>query len=175
VEIRLDGNDQAVTRRLRRQLPAPERQAFDHLVRLYTKEKKEVDDGEAWGLYRLWQTYGFACVNNALQGPYTDLSDLNRACLLSEITKLYEQEIGRLTPALEQELARLATEHPTLTAWQEAFRIAVRLNKRRLSTLETILNNQRQKEMEMATAASGRSKRLARASGTETANTSGEG
>lgn len=171
VEIRLNGDDQAVTRRLRRQLPAPERQAFDHLVRLYTKGQKEIDDAAAWGLYRLWQTYGFACVNNALQGPYTDLSDLNRACLLAEITKLYEQEIGRLTPASEQELARLAAEHPVLSAWQEAFRTAVRLNKRRLSTLETILNNQRQKEMEAAAAAPSRSRRRTREQEKETPNT----
>jgi len=152
VDIRLDGDDQPVAKRLRQMLPSAERSAFDHLVRHYPRAKHEGDDSEVWGLFRLWQTYGFSCLNNALQGAHagTDLSEVNRSCLLGEITKLYEQEIGRLTPGLHEELARLAADFPTLASWQEAFRIAIKLNKRRLSTVETILKNQRQQALEEA-------------------------
>ncbi len=153
VEIRLDGEEGPVTKRLRQTLPAPERAAFDHLLRHYPRAKREGEDSEVWGLFRLWQTYGFACLNNSLQGAHaaTDLSEINRLCLLDEITKIYEQEVGRLTPGLHEELTRLASDFPSLAAWQEAFRIAIKLNKRRLSTVETILRNQRQKAMEEVT------------------------
>ena len=141
VDIVLGSDDQPVARRLRQTLPAQERAAFDHLMRHYPRAKREGEDSEVWGLFRLWQTYGFACLNNSLQGAQsgTDLSELNRACLLTEIGKLYEQEMGRLTPGLQEELARLAADYPSLVDWHEAFRLAIKLNKRRLSTVETIL------------------------------------
>jgi hypothetical protein len=165
VEIRLDGEEGPVTKRLRQSLPAPERAAFDHLLRHYPRAKREGDDSEVWGLFRLWQTYGFACLNNSLQGAHaaTDLSEVNRICLLDEITKVYEQEVGRLTPGLHEELARLASDFPSLVAWQEAFRVAIKLNKRRLSTVETILRNQRQKAMEEVTRPVARPRRMAAA------------
>ncbi len=164
VEIRLDGDGQTVAKRLHQSLPAPERAAFDHLLRFYPRGKREGEDSEVWGLYRLWQTYGFACLNKALQEAHSaaDLSELNRACLLAEIAKLYEQEIGRVTEGARQELARLAADFPTLAAWQDAFRIAVKINKRRLSTVETILKNQLQKEMDEAQRPVARTKRRAR-------------
>jgi hypothetical protein len=163
VEIRLDGEEGPVTKRMRQTLPAPERAAFDHLLRHYPRAKREGEDSEVWGLFRLWQTYGFACLNNALQGAHaaTDLSEVNRICLLDEITKLYEQEVGLATPGLHEELARLASDFPSLAAWQEAFRIAIKLNKRRLSTVETILRNQRQKSMEEVTRPASRPRRKA--------------
>jgi hypothetical protein len=163
VEIRLDGEAGPVTKRLRQSLPASERAAFDHLLRHYPRAKREGEDSEVWGLFRLWQTYGFACLNNSLQGAHaaTDLSEVNRICLLDEITKVYEQEVGRLTPGLHEELARLASDFPSLTAWREAFRIAIKLNKRRLSTVETILRNQRQKAMEEVTRPAARPRRRA--------------
>jgi hypothetical protein len=143
VEIRLDGEEGPVT---------------------------EGEDSEVWGLFRLWQTYGFACLNNSLQGAHaaTDLSEVNRICLLDEITKVYEQEVGRLTPGLHEELARLASDFPSLAAWEEAFRIAIKLNKRRLSTVETILRNQRQKAMEEVTRPAARPRRRAAARPAET-------
>ncbi len=152
VEIRLNGDDQPVSKTLKQALPVDERAAFDHLLRHYPAARREGDEGAAWGLYRLWQTYGFACLNNALQGAGadTDLAGINRDCLLAEVARLYEQEVGRLSPGLHDELARLATLYPTLSSWQEAFRIAIKLNKRRLSTVETILQNLRQKAMEEA-------------------------
>jgi hypothetical protein len=152
VEIRLNGEDQPVSKLLRQALPTEERAAFDHLLRHYPAARREGDESAVWGLYRLWQTYGFACLNNALQGAGadTDLAGVNRDCLLVEIVRLYEQEIGRDSPGLRDELARLVTLYPTLAAWQEAFRIAIKLNKRRLSTVETILQNLRQKAMEEA-------------------------
>jgi hypothetical protein len=170
VEIRLDGEEGPVTKRLRQSLPAPERAAFDHLLRNYPRAKREGEDSEVWGLFRLWQTYGFACLNNSLQGAHaaTDLSEVNRICLLDEITKVYEQEVGRLTPGLHEELARLASDFPSLAAWQEAFRIAIKLNKRRLSTVETILRNQRQKAMEEVTRPAVRPRRRAAARPAET-------
>jgi hypothetical protein len=96
VEIRLDGEEGPVTKRLRQSLPAPERAAFDHLLRHYPRAKREGEDSEVWGLFRLWQTYGFACLNNSLQGAHaaTDLSEINRICLLDEITKVYEARGG---------------------------------------------------------------------------------
>lgn len=165
VEIRLDGEEGPVTKRLRQTLPATERAAFDHLLRHYPRAKREGEDSEVWGLFRLWQTYGFACLNNALQGAHaaTDLSEINRICLLDEITKVYEQEVGRLTPGLHEELTRLAADFPSLAAWQEAFRIAIKLNKRRLSTVETILRNQRQKAMEEVSRPASRPRRRAAA------------
>jgi hypothetical protein len=163
VEIRLDGEEGPVTKRLRQSLPATERAAFDHLLRHYPRAKREGEDSEVWGLFRLWQTYGFACLNNSLQGAQaaTDLSEVNRICLLDEITKVYEQEVGRLTPGLHEELARLASDYPSLAAWQEAFRIAITLNKRRLSTVESILRNQRQKAMEEVSRPAPRTRRKA--------------
>jgi hypothetical protein len=165
VEIRLDGEAGPVTKRLRQSLPAPERAAFDHLLRHYPRAKREGEDSEVWGLFRLWQTYGFACLNNSLQGAHaaTDLSAINRTCLLDEITKLYEQEVGRLTPGLHEELTRLASDFPSLAAWQDAFRIAIKLNKRRLSTVETILRNQKQKAIEEVSRPAPRPRRKASA------------
>jgi hypothetical protein len=150
VELRLDSDEGPIGRRLRQALPPSERAAFEHLIRHYPRARGDGEDGEAWGLYRLWQTYGFACLNNALVGdqPASDLSEVNRNCLMDQVTKLYEQEIGQLTPGLHVELARLTGDYPAIVAWQDAFRLAVKLNKRRLSTVETILKNQKQKAME---------------------------
>lgn len=152
IDLVLGADDQPVARRLRQTLPVQERAAFDHLLRHYPRAKREGEESEVWGIFRLWQTYGFACLNNALQGaqPSTDLGELNRSCLLNEIGKLYEQEIGRLTPGLQDELTRLSNEYPSLIDWREAFRLAIKLNRRRLTTVETILKNQRIKAMEEA-------------------------
>jgi DnaD/phage-associated family protein len=150
VDIRLDGSGEPVANRLRQTLAPPERAAFELLLRMYPAAAQAGEDSEAWGLYRLWQTYGFVRVTDVLQKAEAgaDLGDINRACLLGEISSMYEREIGRLTPASEAELTRLADAFPTLSAWQDALRIAVTLNKRRLSTVETILKNQMQKDMD---------------------------
>jgi hypothetical protein len=146
--IRLAG-DSPVLKQIRQQLTtADERAAYEHLVRLYAHERASIEDGEAWQLYCLWQTYGFTGLVNALQGAAEALSlaEVNHHCLLAEILRTYEQEVGRVTPGLHKELEKLTAEFPVLEYWQEGFRVAVRMNRRRLSTIETVLKNQREKE-----------------------------
>lgn len=150
VDIRLDGSATPVGKHLSQTLPEAERAGFEHLLGRYPRGKDQANDGEVWGLFRLWQTYGFTAVDGALAhvAASTDLSELNRVCLQQAVTTLYQQEIGLETPRVASELERLCGEYPILSEWQEAFRTAARINKRRLSTLETILTNQRQAEID---------------------------
>jgi len=151
--IRLAG-DSPVLKQIRQQLTAEERPAYEHLVRLYAHERPGPEDGEAWQLFCLWQTYGFSGLVNALQGAgeAPALAEVNHTCLLAEVLRTYEQEVGRVTPGLHKELERLTAEFPVLEHWQEAFRVAVRINRRRLSTIETVLKNLREKEQGEAAA-----------------------
>jgi len=151
--IRLAG-DSPVLKQIRQQLSAEERPAYEHLVRLYAHEQASMEGGEAWQLYCLWQTYGFSGLVNALQGAGAApaLAEVNHTCLLAEVLRTYEQEVGRVTPGLRQELEKLTAEFPVLEQWQEGFRVAVRMNRRRLSTIETVLKNLREKEQGEAAA-----------------------
>jgi hypothetical protein len=151
--IRLAG-DSPVLKQIRQQLTAEERPPYEHLVRLYAHERPDIEDGEAWQLYCLWQAYGFSGLVNALQGAdqAPALAEVNHTCLLAEVRRTYEQEVGRVTPGLHKELEKLTEEFPVLEHWQEAFRVAVRINRRRLSTIETVLKNQREKEQGEAAA-----------------------
>jgi len=149
VEISLsEASEQSLVNRLCQALPPAEAAAFRHLSRLYAGDQHELADGEAWALYRLWQTYGFTHVVNTLQnnGPVENLADLGLACLARELARLLEEErFGPITPQLRDEIRKLAAEYPNLEEWQGAIRTAVRINRRRLSTVETILKNQRQR------------------------------
>jgi hypothetical protein len=154
--IRLADDSSPVLKQIRQKLSADERAAYEHLVRLYAHERPGIEDGEAWQIYCLWQTYGFSGLANALQGAGAaeapDLAEVNHHCLLAEVLRTYEQEVGRVTPGLHKELEKLTAEFPVLEHWQEAFRVAVRINRRRLSTIETVLKNQREKEQGEAAA-----------------------
>jgi len=151
--IRLAG-DSPVLKQIRQQLTAEERPAYENLFRLYAHERPGIEDGETWQLFCLWQTYGFSGLVNALQsaGAAPALAEVNHTCLLAEVLRTYEQEVGRVTPGLRQELEKLTAEFPVLEHWQEGFRVAVRMNRRRLSTIETVLKNQREKEQGEAAA-----------------------
>ncbi len=152
--IRLAGDSSPVLKQIRQKLTADERAAYEHLVRLYAHERASIEDGEAWQLYCLWQTYGFSGLVNALQGASEapSLAEVNHTCVLAEVLRTYEQEVGRVTPGLHKELEKLTEEFPVLEHWQEAFRVAVRINRRRLSTIETVLKNLREKEQGEAAA-----------------------
>lgn len=165
VEISLsDASDQPLVNRLCQALPPAEAAAFRHLSRLYAGDQHELADDEAWALYRLWQTYGFTHVVNTLQdnGPVENLADLGLACLAKELARLLEEErFGPITPQLRDEIKKLAAEYPNLEEWQGAIRTAVRINRRRLSTVETILKNQRQRMLTETKRPAGRRERRA--------------
>jgi len=60
--------------------------------------------------------------------------------VLKNVKRMYEQEIGPLTPLVEQELSSLIARHPDLEAWTRAFSEAARANVRKLSYIAAILN-----------------------------------
>jgi hypothetical protein len=52
---------------------------------------------------------------------------------------LYESEIGLVTPLVDSELRRLASQHPEPAAWDTAFCEAVRANVRQLRYVGRVL------------------------------------
>ena len=144
-DVRLDGSDRPVLDLLREKLTAGEGQTFDHLLSL-AQEKAQIgqEDMAVWQLYRLWCTYGFRRLQNAFQSPQplTSLDDANLSCLVGALAETLEKErFGQITQSFKEQITDMAKDWPQLSDWQEAIGIAVKINKRRLQTVETILKN----------------------------------
>jgi hypothetical protein len=143
-DIRLDGSDRPLLVKLQESLRADEQQSFNHLVALAQKKTIGQDDKTIWQLYKLWQAYGFRRLQNAFQSPapVASLDDINHSCLVGAVAEMLEAEqFGRITPAFREQIIEMVREFPRLIDWQEAISVAVKINKRRLKTVETILKN----------------------------------
>jgi hypothetical protein len=63
----------------------------------------------------------------------------NTPTVLQHAICLYESEIGAVTPLIERELRTLTATYPEPSAWDTAFREAIRANVRRLSYVHQVL------------------------------------
>jgi hypothetical protein len=144
-DVTLGGADRPVLELMHERLTGDEGVTFDHLLALAgEKGRLEADDMVVWQLFHLWRTYGFRRLQNAFQspGPITSLDDVNHACLVGALADLLESErFGPITPNFREQLVEMAREWPRLSDWQQAVSIAVRINRRRLQTVETILKD----------------------------------
>lgn len=144
-EVRLDdGSDRPVLDKLGEKMDPAERQTFEHLLALAREHRMGEDDAIVWPIYRLWKTYGFRRLQNAFQSPVplASLADVNQSCLVGAVTEMLDTErFGPITPTFRDQVIEMARDWPNLIDWQDALAIAVRLNKRRLQTVETILKN----------------------------------
>ncbi len=145
-DVHLDMAGPPVLEQLQRGLRPDERQTLDYLLALAQKKLNvgQDDTKGIWQLYTLWKTFGFRRLQNALQAPGTiaSLDDVNHACLVGTLAEALEAErFGSITPAFREQLMEMAREWPRLSDWQEAISLAVKINKRRLKTVETILKN----------------------------------
>ena len=61
--------------------------------------------------------------------------------VLAAVTKLYEQEIGRITENIGQQLIALVADYTDVAVWQEAFEAAASMNKRNLRYIKACLRN----------------------------------
>lgn len=153
-DVRLDANDnQAVAAQVRSLLHGEWRKGYDELVRLYLRGRDEgtLGSNEAWALFTLWRTYGFARVTNALQDSldYPDVAQVGRTCLFVEVLSLLEQEkIGQASSAFfRQYLEELVEDNPDLGGWRYAIEEAVGNNKRSLKYIAAILKRRKEQRM----------------------------
>jgi hypothetical protein len=144
-DVTLGDADRPVVELMHERLTSDESVTFDHLLALAgEKGRLEADDMVVWQLFHLWRTYGFRRLQNAFQSPapITTVDDVNHACLVGALADLLESErFGPITPNFREQLVELAHEWPRLSDWQQAVSIAVRINRRRLQTVETILKD----------------------------------
>jgi len=61
------------------------------------------------------------------------------SAVLVHARALYESEVGLVTPLVDGELRRLASQHPDPAAWDTAFREAIRANVRQLRYVARVL------------------------------------
>ncbi len=144
-DFHIDGSAQPVLQQMHGKLTADEGRTFDHLLALaQAKLQGALDEDIVWPLYRLWRTYGFRRLQNAFQSPQpvASLDDVNQSCLVGILAEMLDKErFGPITPTFREQIIEMAQAWPDLHEWQTAITIAVRINKRRLQTVETILKN----------------------------------
>lgn len=144
-DFHIDGSVQSVLEQMHSKLTADEGRTFDHLLALAkTKVQGVLDEDIVWPLYRLWRTYGFRRLQNAFQSPepVASLDDVNQSCLVGILADTLDKErFGPITPTFREEIIEMAKAWPDLNEWLSAITIAVRINRRRLQTVETILKN----------------------------------
>jgi hypothetical protein len=144
-DLRLDdASDRPVLEKLLEHMNTNERQTFDHLIAMAREHRIGDDEDIVWPIYRLWHTYGFRRLQNAFQSPLpvADLGEINQSCLVGAVTEMLDVErIGPITPSFRDQVVEMAKEWPKLIDWKNAVDMAVKLNKRRLKTVETILKN----------------------------------
>jgi len=144
-DVRLGSSDRPLYVLLREKLGVDEKKTFDYLFAL-AEAKIHIgqDDMVIWQLYHLWRTYGFRRLHNAFQSPLAagSLDEISQSCLVGAVTEMLESErFGAITPSFREQIIELTREWPRLSDWQEAISLAVKLNKRRLQTVQTILRN----------------------------------
>jgi len=71
--------------------------------------------------------------------PATTSEGADTASVLKHVIRLYQSEIGAVTPLVEGELRVLMATYPDPSAWDTAFREAIRANVRRLSYVHQVL------------------------------------
>ena len=71
--------------------------------------------------------------------PATISEEPDSPSVLRHVISMYESEIGTVTPLVEGELRTLIAAYPDPSAWDTAFREAVRANVRRLSYVHQVL------------------------------------
>jgi hypothetical protein len=144
-DLRLDDtSDRSVLEKMLERMNSSERQTFDHLIALAREHRIGDDEDIVWPIYRLWQTYGFRRLQNAFQSPLpvATLGEVNQSCLVGAVTELLDREqFGMVTPNFREQVIDMAGRWPKLIDWQNAISIAVKINRRRLQTVETILKN----------------------------------
>lgn len=155
--------------RLRQELRSDEQSTFDRLLALLQqKVQVELDDMVVWQLYKMWQTYGFRCLNNAFEATLVaaSLDDINHSCLIATLSAMLEREnFGQITPVFRDQLDDMARQWRDLTDWQDAISTAVKINRRRLKTVETILKNKTAPPVAGATGESANARPTAAAQG----------
>jgi hypothetical protein len=144
-DFHIDGSVQPVLQQMHGKLTVDEGRSFDYLLDLAkAKVRDGLDEDIVWPLYRLWRTYGFRRLQNAFQSPepVESLDDVNQSCLVGILADTLDKErFGPITPTFREQIIEMAQAWPDLNEWQTAITIAVRINKRRLQTVETILKN----------------------------------